>query len=331
MRRMFHAKYTRIGNNSPALIKAVKIDLTRHVASTLDALQDETRYALDRELGTWKVAEGDEEDEFDDQQGSFVSWVMKWTDVKNRENPSTLAENQVTLSFAAIYTTTMASTHAIFDLISHPEFIAPLREEIDQVTAEDGYEIDGSGKKNLKKQSFAKLKKLDSFLKESQRFSPSGLISNLRLTTAPLLLSTGHTIPAGVRIGYNLYQVNNTDPRVSPISNLSSTAPSLDSPSSFSPFRWSSLRSVPGNESKYQFVTTSKEAMNFGHGSHACPGRFFASAEIKVVLVELLTNWDIRLVGDEMGTGGERPANFVLDATIGANPRAEVELRRRKV
>lgn len=195
MRRMFHAKYTRIGNNSPALIKAVKIDLTRHVASTLDALQDETRYALDRELGTcedwtkvvlyqkllrivallsgrifvgrplsrsedwinssirytvdcvaakervidypaWiryfvvpflpeirrvnehrikgakllkpivdrcitrfregKVAEGDEEDEFDDQQGSFVSWVMKWTDVKNRENPSTLAENQLT-------------------------------------------------------------------------------------------------------------------------------------------------------------------------------------------------------------------------------------------
>lgn len=193
----------------------------------------------------------------------------------------------------------MASTHAIFDLISHPEFIAPLREEIDQVTAEDGYEIDGSGKKNLKKQSFAKLKKLDSFLKESQRFRPSGLskfisfylsnstldtnerpVSNLRLTTAPLLLSTGHTIPAGVRIGYNLYQVNNTDPRASPISNLSSTAPSLDSPSSFSPFRWSSLRSVPGNESKYQFVTTSKEAMNFGHGSYSIPNFLLFSPPI---------------------------------------------------
>lgn len=69
----------------------------------------------------------------------------------------------------------MATSHALYDLAAHPEYVAPLREEIEQVIAEDGYEVDGSGMKNLKKQSLPKLKKLDSFLKESQRFSPPGL------------------------------------------------------------------------------------------------------------------------------------------------------------
>jgi hypothetical protein len=49
--RMFLGRYTGIGHDSPALIKAVKGDLTRHIASTLKALQDEMRYGLDKEFG----------------------------------------------------------------------------------------------------------------------------------------------------------------------------------------------------------------------------------------------------------------------------------------
>ncbi|KAI9641427.1 hypothetical protein NHQ30_010234 [Ciborinia camelliae] len=431
--RMFHGKYTGIGNDSPAIIQTVKMDLTRHVASTVDALQDEMRYALDKEFGTcenwtrvilyekllkvvallsgrifvgrplsrseewiessirytldcvqakdsvvkypaWvryfaapflpeirrlkehkneaaellrpviegcirrfkegKGVGGEKGDKFDDDQGTFVSWVMKWTDEKNKENPYVLAENQLNLSFAAIHTTTMATSHLLFDLASHPEYIAPLREEIEQVVAEDGYEVDGSGMKNLKKHSFPKLKKLDSFLKESQRFNPSGLISNLRITTSPIRLSTGHTIPAGVRIAYNGHLINTSGPNLSSLSQPPSSIPSLDPPSIFSPFRYSSLRTTPGNESKYQFVTTSKESMNFGHGNHACPGRFFAGVEIKTVMVELLKGWDVRLVGDGEGVeqrGGERPANGFWSVTVSPNSKAEVEFRRRKV
>jgi cytochrome P450 len=76
---------------------------------------------------------------------------------------------------AAIHTTTMANTAAIYDLAAHPEYIQPLRDEIEQVVNEDGYDVGEEGFKKLKKSSMPKLWKLDSFLKESQRFTPAQL------------------------------------------------------------------------------------------------------------------------------------------------------------
>ena len=80
----------------------------------------------------------------------------------------------ILVSFGAIHTTTMAVTHAIYDLVCRREYIQPLRDELEQVIAEDGQDADGDGFFKLKKKSFTKLRKLDSFLKESQRFSPPG-------------------------------------------------------------------------------------------------------------------------------------------------------------
>lgn len=51
VRRQFAYKQTDIGGEQPALIQAVKIDLTRHIASTLDALQEEIQYAFGKEFG----------------------------------------------------------------------------------------------------------------------------------------------------------------------------------------------------------------------------------------------------------------------------------------
>jgi hypothetical protein len=47
-----------------------------------------------------------------------------------------------------------------------------LRKELEQVIQEDGMAKDTKGRTYLTKSSFRKLKKLDSFLKESQRCSP---------------------------------------------------------------------------------------------------------------------------------------------------------------
>ena len=50
-------------------------------------------------------------------------------------------------------------THAIFDLAARPEYIQPLREEVEQVVTADGWT----------KTAMGKMWKLDSFLKESMR------------------------------------------------------------------------------------------------------------------------------------------------------------------
>ena len=99
----------------------------------------------------------------------------------------------------------------------------------------------------------------------------------------------------------------------------------------FDGFRFAQLRSVPGQENKHQFVTTSPESMNFGHGNHACPGRFFASNEIKVVLIELLRSWDFRLKGDVNAVGGERPSNIDHKMAVMPDMSVELEFRKRKI
>lgn len=51
IRRIFSSKQTGIGTQGPEVFQAVKVDLTRHIASTLDDLQEEIRYGIDKEFG----------------------------------------------------------------------------------------------------------------------------------------------------------------------------------------------------------------------------------------------------------------------------------------
>ena len=61
----------------------------------------------------------------------------------------------------------MTLTNVLYDLAAHPEWAEILREEIQRISAEEP-----SGK--LRKKTMPKLRKLDSFIKESQRVNPLG-------------------------------------------------------------------------------------------------------------------------------------------------------------
>lgn len=75
-----------------------------------------------------------------------------------------IASIQLKLSFAAIHTSAAAPTQMLYDLCARPEYIQPLRDEIDEVMARND--------ERMTKQSLRKLIKMDSFMKESQRFNP---------------------------------------------------------------------------------------------------------------------------------------------------------------
>ncbi len=83
--------------------------------------------------------------------------------------PERLAHLQLMTNLAGIHTTSMAITHAIHDLCDHAEYLTVLREEIEEVLREDG---------GWQRDTHNKLHKLDSFLKESQRFAPPTLCSS---------------------------------------------------------------------------------------------------------------------------------------------------------
>jgi cytochrome P450 len=95
-------------------------------------------------------------------------------------------------------------------------------------------------------------------------------------------------------------------------------------PARFDAFRFSRLREIPGNELKYQHATTGIDNINFGHGIWACPGRFFASAEIKVVLAYLLMHYDLKLK-----PGEAKPSQQHFGLAILPDPLAEVLFKAR--
>ncbi|TDZ49881.1 Cytochrome P450 monooygenase 3 [Colletotrichum trifolii] len=258
--------------------------------------------------------------------GAFISWMMKYLPQEQR-TAENVGNGQMVLSFAAIHTTSSTTTFALIDLFSRPEYILPLREEIERVIAEDGLVQTEDGRGYLSKQSLAKLKKLDSFIKESQRMSPLSYGGSVRRLRRDYTFSTGLKLPAGTPTSFPLWGVYN-----SPETEVYSPAYNADvgnaPPSEFDGFRFARLRDVPGRETRHQAATTGPDAFNFGHGPHACPGRFFAVYMVKCILVELLLNYDVKLKGAGDGEM-QRPPNLVRQLLVMPNHETEVEIRRR--
>jgi cytochrome P450 len=75
---------------------------------------------------------------------------------------------QLTLSFAAIHTTTDLVTQVMSDLCKNPEIIDDLRQEMVKALSEGGW----------KKTSLYGMKLLDSVIKESLRIKPTGIGKN---------------------------------------------------------------------------------------------------------------------------------------------------------
>lgn len=63
-----------------------------------------------------------------------------------------------------------------------------------------------------------------------------------------------------------------------------------------------------------QFVSVSQNMLTFGYGRHACPGRFFAANEVKMIMARTLLTYDIRNIGEE------RYPNFMPADMVSRHP-----------
>ena len=91
--------------------------------------------------------------------------LLQWmSDNAQGRSKDTLSAITLHVAFAAIHTSAIAVTHILYDLCAMPEYVQPLREEIESaLAAERGIPT---------KKAFLKMSKLDSFMRESQRFNP---------------------------------------------------------------------------------------------------------------------------------------------------------------
>ena len=88
-----------------------------------------------------------------------------WMAERSKNRVPDFAAGQLMLSVGAIHTTTENVTHCILQLCDDPSIAQALRKEIIQVLRESGWN----------KACFHKMKLLDSFMKEVQRYHPMSL------------------------------------------------------------------------------------------------------------------------------------------------------------
>ena len=76
---------------------------------------------------------------------------------------------------------------------------------------------------------------------------------------------------------------------------------------------------------KHQHAMTDKNHLHFGHGKYACPGRFFASNELKMMFANILLRYEFKYP-----EGCVRPANMNIDEFMYVHPETPLLVRSRK-
>ncbi|KAF2120197.1 cytochrome P450 monooxygenase [Lophiotrema nucula] len=180
------------------------------------------------------------------------------------------AAGQLGMSVVGIHTTTEALSEAIVDLCNNPDLFEPLRSEIVEVVQKEGWS----------RAALYQMKLMDSFLKESQRMHPSSAVTVNRLLLGNIRLSDGTMLPKGARM---FIAGRFFDPTLYP------------DPDKFDAYRFLQARSQDGQSNNWQHTSMTPEHLGFGYGDHGCPGRFFASAELKIALSFLLLHYDWQL------------------------------------
>ncbi|KAI1377071.1 cytochrome P450 [Hypoxylon crocopeplum] len=227
--------------------------------------------------------------------------AIAWAEEESKKQKYEPAMYQLGLSNAAIHTTTDLLSQTIINLLSNPELIKALREEVIGVLREQGWT----------KLSLFNLKLMDSVIKETQRMKPIQLATMTRIADADVHLSDGVIIRKGSKCA-----VANTTRYDSTI---------YENPEVFDGYRFLRMRQTPGKENYAHLVSTGPESLGFGHGAHACPGRFFAANELKVALCHLLLKYDMKLSPNTL-----EPRVSAIGFSLNTDRKTNMMIRRRK-
>ncbi|KAH7303338.1 putative cytochrome P450 [Stachybotrys elegans] len=220
-----------------------------------------------------------------------LEWSQK--DPECKHHP---ADMQLSLAMAAMFTTSEMFRQILIDLAWNPELAQPLRDEVRQQLSTHGITVAATNNMVL----------LDSVMKESQRLSaPPAVVE--RAVLKDTVLPDGRTLPRGSHLLVDATSLR--DARVYP------------NPDKFDGYRFLRMREA-GDKSSL-FVQSSPGFLVFGSGRHICPGRFFASNELKLALAHILLKYEIRPAA---GSGDAKP--FYSGFFTIVNPMVQMQVRR---
>ncbi|KAL9109057.1 MAG: hypothetical protein Q9227_006297 [Pyrenula ochraceoflavens] len=281
---------------------------------------------IDRRLRTYDKHQSDRQANktpAECEPNDFLQWSIQ--QAKAAGDPymwrsKTLADRILMVNFAAIHTTSFTSTEALLDLVSSKaEYMDEIRHEITSVLAAHGG--------HWNKRALSQMEKLDSAIRESARYSSIISIGLGRTVVAKDGLTTpsGVHLPRGTKVSVPAYCIMGDEAAYA-------------AARTFMPFRFSEQRNsnspVHGGGDHSQktdhvrrarnaLPTTNPDFLVFGYGRHACPGRFFAAAELKLVLAHALLKYDFEILP-------KKPEGSWVGVTRLPALKATIRVKRRK-
>ncbi|KAF4124822.1 Cytochrome P450 [Geosmithia morbida] len=215
-------------------------------------------------------------------------------------------------NFGAVHQTVIQVTNLLLNIIDSDHqhnTIATLLDESDRIlsdsdpAAADSDEVTGQWTKGrVNRMVFA-----DSASRETLRLQSFANRSLIRkVMTNDMATPDGHPLPKGTIVSFLVWP-SQTNPDA------------YEDPLTYDPFRFARSGSNPGDdgseEKKTQtFVTTSQDYLAFGHGKHACPGRFIVDFELKMIINHVLRYYDVRFPDEYEGK--KPPNDWMCEATF---------------
>ncbi|KAF2462876.1 cytochrome P450 [Lindgomyces ingoldianus] len=242
-----------------------------------------------------------------DKNKDILQWLMDTYEEKGPE--ISFLTNQIQfVATAAVRSTAASLLNTMYDLLSFPQYQTLLRQEIREAIAEHG---------GWSLAAVENMKRLDSFIKESQRMNHHILLSFNRKVQRTIKLHDGTTLHPGTFISTPAYW-GAMDPAIFPNAD------------EFQPWRWFELRSQAERENKntvpYLASSISLENLFWGYGRNACPGRFMAAAEIKLLVAWMLHHFDITFPEGQ----DSRPESLFVDERVVPDPNQDIGFQLRQ-
>ncbi|PBP27567.1 hypothetical protein BUE80_DR001381 [Diplocarpon rosae] len=255
-----------------------------------------------------------------EKENDYIQWCIDHSYRNNDpslRNPDLISKRLSVLQFAGIQSSAITLTNLILDLGASPlisKYLSIMREEVrSELGAENGV---------WSKAALARMVTLDSAARESLRlwaFVSRGVMKQV-VKKDGINLPTGEHLPFGTNVGIHNYPVHHDEDY-------------YQNPYSFDPLRFCSpiepanqYEKKSAQSVRYKgtpLVTTTPKYLAFSHGKHSCPGRFFASQQLKLVLAYIATNYDIQHID-------LRPENNWLVGSQGPPLNVQVRIRRRE-
>ena len=216
--------------------------------------------------------------------------------LKNERGERRYSDDQITgmfisMMFAGHHTTSVTSSWGMLDLLMHPEWMAKVVAELDEIYA-DG--------RDVSYQALREIPLLECALKETLRLHPP-LVILMRKVVRDFHYK-GWTIPAG---------------------HLAAASPAISNrmPEHFpDPERYEPERYLPGREEDRRSFAW----LPFGAGRHRCVGAAFAMMQLKAIFSILLRRFEF-----ELAQPGESYTNDLSKMVVAVKQPCRVRYRRR--